>query len=413
MADMRTAAWRTAAWRTAAVCGVVALLAGRAVGAGFDLFQTDTRATAMGGATVGLPADASTVYHNPANMTLLPGVEILAGVILVAPTATQDLGPAGSYTLDDQVFPLPHAYATWQVDERWWLGVGALTRFGLGTRYEPTWPGQFNSTEATIETFSINPNAAYRLTDELAAAAGFEVMYMNTELVRALPPNPPRLPAPTPLTLSADDWGVGGTLALAWQPSKRIGAGLVYRLPVRQELNGTAHSALGDQPADATIDLPASTTLGANVLALPRLNLGATATYTEWSSFDELSVTLAPANDLPGSTTVSPKDWHDVWRFGLGAEYALTDAWSLRCGYVYDMDPINLDHADYLVPPGDRHYLSAGLGWRTGGWRMDAGYTLMLMENESFAARPAEGIAATTSEDGLAHLVGLSAGRTF
>ena len=399
--------------RNLSVAVVVALLAGRAAGAGFDLFQTDTRSTAMGGASVGLAADAGTVYDNPANMIMLPGIETLAGTILVAPTATQNLGPSGSYTLDDQVFPLPHAYATWQADERWWLGMGAFSRFGLGTRYDRDWPGQFNSTEATIETFSLNPNLAYRLTDELAVAAGIEAMYMDATLVRSLPPSQTGLPAPTPLKLSADSWGVGGDLALAWRPAERVGVGLVYRLPVRQELNGSASSVLGDQPAEFTVDLPASTTLGVNVLPLQRLNVGAAATYTEWRSFDELAVKLDPAGGLPGGTAVSTMNWRNVWRFGLGAEYALTDMWSLRCGYVYDIDPIDLDYASYLMPPGDRHYFSLGLGFHAGGWRVDVGYSLMLMESESFAARPAEGIYATTSEDGLAHLAGVSVACAF
>jgi long-chain fatty acid transport protein len=389
------------------------LLAGRASGAGFDLFQTDTRSTALGGASVGLAADAGTVYDNPANMVMLPGLETRAGAILVAPTATQDLGPYGSYTLDDQLFLLPHVYATWQADERWWLGMGAFSRFGLGTRYDRDWPGQFNSTEATIETFSLNPNLACRLTDELAVAVGIEAMYMDATLVRSLPPSQTGLPAPTPLNLTADSWGVGGNLALAWRPAERVGVGLVYRLPVRQNLSGSAATVLGDQPAEVIVDLPASTTLGVNFLVLPRLNVGAAATYTEWRSFDELAVSLDPDGGLPGGTLVSPKNWRDVWRFSLGAEYALTDEWSLRCGYVYDIDPIDLDHADYIVPPGNRHYVSVGLGFHAGGWRVDVGYTLMLMESESFAARPAEGIAATTSEDGLAHLAGVSVARAF
>ena len=399
--------------RNLSMAVVMALLAGRAAGAGFDLFQTDTRSTAMGGASVGLAADAGTVYDNPANMTLLPGIETLAGVTLVAPTATQNLGPNGSYTLDDQVFPLPHAYATWQADKRWWLGMGAFSRFGLGTRYDRDWPGQFNSTEATIQTFSLNPNLACRLTDELSVAAGLEVMYMDATLVRSLPPSQTGLSAPTHLKLSADSWGVGGDLALAWRPAERVGVGLVYRLPVRQELSGSASSVLGDQPAEFAVDLPASTTLGVNVLPLSRLNVGAAATYTEWRSFDELAVSTDQAGGLPGGTSVSTMNWQNVWRFSLGAEYALTDRWSLRCGYVYDMDPIDLDHATYLMPPGDRHYFSLGLGFHAGGWRVDVGYSLMLMESESFAARPAEGVYATTSEDGLAHLVGVSVARAF
>lgn len=400
----------------------VAAIGSMSQGAGFALYETSARGTAMGEALVGTTEDASAVYNNPANMVELPGVQTMLGATLVEPTSTQDLGPAGKYTLEDQIFTLPHAYATWQADDRWWLGLGEFSRFGLSTAYNPVWPGRFNSVEADINTFSLNPNVAYKISDQLSVAAGLEAMYMNIKLIKALP-----LPGPTvPLTLTGDSWGFGGDFALDWKPSEQVGIGLVYRLPIRQQISGDAYTPgspnplLGtpaqDTSAEGTIVLPASTTLGVNYQPTKRLNLGAVATYTEWSSYDDLAIGFNPpiiVGGTPVAQSNSEKNWHDVWRFGLGAEYKLTAALAVRASYVYDMDPISLAHADYILPPGNRHIIGLGLGYTFDAWSIDAGYSLILIDSESFAARPAEGIAATKSEDGLAHMVGISVGRKF
>ena len=402
--------------RMLATVGVLILTTLTAQAAGFAISETSTRGTAMGGAIVGLTDDASAVYNNPANMTDLPGVPTMVGATFILPTSKQNLGALGGYRLDDQIFAPPHAYATWQLNDKWWLGFGEFSRFGLGTSYDDNWPGRYNNIETKIQTFSLNPNVAYKINDQFSVAAGIEIMYMDILLEQSMLPYP--FPS-VPLTLKGDSWGVGGDFAISWKPTKDLGVGLVYRLPVRQQISGDATTD-GFPPlipaqycdAQSTIVLPASCTLGVNYKPTDRLNLGFATTYTDWSSYNQLAIGFNPyLNGTVPQITIT-KNWHDVFRFGFGAEYKLSESWSLQGSYVYDMDPISYAHADYILPPGNRHIIGAGVGYTVDTWTINAGYSLLLMDTVSFNSQ-ASGTFPTKSECSLASMFGLSVGKKF
>ncbi len=387
--------------------GLLSLGTMTAQAAGFAMYETSARGNAMGGAIVGLTDDASAVYNNPANMVGLPGVQTMLGATVIMPTSKQDLGASGAYRLDDQVFVPPHAYVTWKLDDNWWFGFGEYTRFGLGTQFDPNWPGRCNNISAKIETISLNPNLAYKISDQLSVAAGLEIMYMDIKLQKSLSPL-----VFFPLTLEGSSWGVGGDFALSWKPCQNVGVGLVYRLPVRQQIVGTADTPSQHLNAEGTIVLPASWTLGVNYKPTDRLNLGFATTYTEWSSYNQLDINFNPALNgvLPLSHT--EKNWHDVFRFGFGAEYKLSESWAVQGSYVYDMDPISYAHADYMLPPGNRHIIGLGLGYTVDTWTINGGYSLLLMDPVSFGPA-AGGIYATKSKESLAGMLGLSVGKKF
>ena len=62
----------------------------------------------------------------------------------------------------------------------------------------------------------------------------------------------------------------------------------------------------------------------------------------------------------------------------------MLDDLSLRCGYVYDMDPSSDERGTTMLPGGDRHIIGLGVGyylWRT--LRLDVGYNLVMMDSGS------------------------------
>jgi len=410
-------------------------------GAGFGLYEASARGNAMGGALVGATGDASANYYNPANLTALAGTYTLFGATAVHPTLHITAGGDKEH-LDAGWFAPPHAYLSHQVADDWFVGMGLYSEFGLGTRYDRDWDLNWSSTETHLETLTINPNLACKVTDRLSLAAGLRVMWLDFESrktpysnaqIGSLPYPYPPLPVYGNMRtrIQGDSWGYGYVLALSYKLTDTLDAGFVYRSAVRQTVKGDievasdAHTTVpidipnplpsGNASARGEIELPPSWTAGLNYRPVERLNLGLAAIYTEWSSYDDLTMTFGPtlsnSNKLRSSS--EEKNWNDVWRLSAGAEYLLTERWSLQCGYVYDFDPISQSHTDTMLPPGDRHIVSVGAGYAVGSWTVNASYGLIILmpceRTVSSGSRSTE----ADFDDGYCQLIALSVGKRF
>lgn len=427
--------------RKVLLAAAAVFLAIRSSGAGFGLYEASARGNAMGGALVGQTGDASASYYNPANLTELSGTHTLAGVTAIHPVL--DLTAKGEKSnLDSDWFYPPHVYASQQLSDDWFAGVGVYTEYGLGTRYDRDWPLNWSSTETTLETLTLNPNLAYKVTDRLSVAAGGRAMWLDFESRKTPFQNDVigRLPAPYPplpvygnmrTRVEGDSWGYGYNLALSYKLTDTLDAGFVYRSRVQQTVKGSIDvesSANLDRPiaisnplpsgeasARGEIELPPSWTAGLNYRPVDKLNLGLSAIYTEWSTYDDLTMTFGPTlqNHDKLSRSSEEKSWDDVWRLGLGAEYLLTERWSVLGGYVYDMDPIDKNHTDTMLPPGDRHIVSAGVGYAIDAWRLNASYGLIIMESCQRTVSNGTKSAEVDFDDGFCHLLALSVAKSF
>ena len=180
----------------------------------------------------------------------------------------------------------------------------------------------------------------------------------------------------------------------------RLKLGVVYRSQIKHNIKGDFdingkigpypyHAVPGAYPADrhsdasAKLTLPQSLTAGLNWDSPnEKWHAGFATTWTQWSSVDTIAFKI-PARTPTGAQTSFdlPLEWEDVWRFSLGLEYDVTDDFSLRCGYVYDMDPSSEDRGTTMLPGGDRNILGLGAGyyiWRS--LRLDVGYNLVMMD---------------------------------
>ncbi len=78
----------------------------------------------------------------------------------------------------------------------------------------------------------------------------------------------------------------------------------------------------------------------------------ANAEWTEWSSFDELTVEF----DSGGQSTTT-ENWDDTWAFSVGANYQLNREWMLRAGLGVDESPVpDSEHRTPRVPDADRQW---------------------------------------------------------
>jgi long-chain fatty acid transport protein len=151
--------------------------------------------------------DASTLFFNPAGISLLDQGELQLGLHAIIPSAEfrnqgtrynlpgtpfdglailgnngGDGGVShiiGNLYLTQPVFRNPN-YGDLSV------GVGLTTPFGLETDYSPGWVGRYASLRTKLTTIDIQPTVAYRLFDRLSFGAGLDVQYASARLTQAI-----------------------------------------------------------------------------------------------------------------------------------------------------------------------------------------------------------------------------------
>jgi long-chain fatty acid transport protein len=408
----------------AGTLGVAAVLAAQTVfGAGFGIYEGSARGNAMGTEVTADPASPSVLYNNAAGMTELEGTQVEAGATFIRPHATvSTLTPAGAAEnkAASKWWVPPHAYATHQINDKIWMGVGVFSRFGLGVDYKDNWPGRYNVQEATIESIDINPSVAFKVTDSLSLAAGLRAEWFDFELYRAIPTGTPFVDPDLQMHLKGDSWGMGYNLGAFFKATDWLSFGLAYDSRVQQEVEGdysVTHPLgmkIGQGDGGGDITTPGIIRLGTSVKATDKLKLNAGIVYTMWSSYDQLAIDFNPALLGKVPRSVTEKDWEDVFRFQVGAEYALSEAWALRAGYIFDETPDSGSHVDYIVPANDRNLFSLGMGYKKGDFFCDLAYTYLYIYDRDFVVSQeraqTEGVLPGSFGDGDAHMITVSAG---
>lgn len=108
--------------------------------AGFGLYEFSARGNALAGTTMARDATPGSMAMNPAQVARVPGLQIEAGMTMI--TAGADVTYDGkTQSTDRQYFFIPNSYMTWQINEKFSVGLGIFSRFGLGNSYPEDWAG--------------------------------------------------------------------------------------------------------------------------------------------------------------------------------------------------------------------------------------------------------------------------------
>jgi long-chain fatty acid transport protein len=413
-----------------AVLGLL-VAATMAQGAGFALYEGSARGNALGGTLVGRADDPSAIFYNPAGITQLPGLQVMGGATVISPktdvvtTVVTPGGPADITTeTESNLWVPPHLYSTYQCTDSIWFGLGILSRFGLGTEYDDDWPGRYNIYNAVVKTLSVNPNVAYKVNDKLSLAAGVSAMWFDLDLEKKIPSDAGDIDQ----ELTGDDWGYGFNAAAHYKACDWMSLGISYVSQVDQDVEGDVDftkpaglpaEIFNDTGASGEVTLPDMLFMGVTFYPADRWSLEAGAVWSGWSSYDKFCIVcddvifVDPDTGQPVQGSTTEKNWDDVWRFQIGAEYKATDWLDLRLGYVFDESPIPDETADYLVPANDRHLYNIGCGMHWDEWILDLSYTYLYIESRSVKARLDDGIWDSKFEDGHTHLFGVSLSYRF
>lgn len=427
-------------WQALTLTVVLSIICGAQLcfGAGFALYEGSARGNALGGATVGRADDPSALFFNPAGITQLPGTQVMAGATFIMPktdvtTHATSGAPGITTTSESNVWIPPHLYLTYQATDKVWLGLGMFSPFGLGTEFNAAWPGRYNNYNAVIQTFTVNPNIAFKLNDKVSMAVGFDFMYFKLKLNQKITLNSALSSAVGDVdqSLKGDSLGLGMNFALHYKACDWLKLGASYRSQVTQSVGGDAtytkpnatqpypynvlysrYFANGKVGGDVT--LPDEVFFGAAFYPMQKLSFEVGGVWTHWSTYNALIIEYDNLNSVGSSSKTRIKNWDDTWRLFFGVEYNVTDWLDLRAGFVWDQEPVNSNYVDYLVPANDRYLISFGPGFKWRNWSLDLSYTYLIITDRDYvAARPDEGVLTSSFSNGYAHMIGCSIGYKF
>ena len=361
----------------AAAAAVMAVCAASAAhAAGFML--TEQSAGALGRAYAGVGVDGtdiSGVYYNPATMTLHPGTQIQAGFVAVGLDLAYEGNDGSTENGQYNTQAIPHGYISHQLTDNMWIGLAMTVPFGMGTEYKDIWSQSDRGISAEVLTFDFNPNVAWKVSDKLSLGAGMSIQYAAADLKKRVQ-NPAFEQAGgyANSEIDADSLAWGFNIGLMWSPLENLRFGLSYRSQINHNADGDL--TIGDAGSfDKVVvsgdlmTLDASATLSAPAWAMATaawdvndlLSLYATFRWTNWSSFEELTI----ETNMAGVGDTIQNHWQDAYLFSVGADLRFTNWWTFRAGIGYETSVI--DDPRYrttIIPDADRWWFALGSSFK-------------------------------------------------
>lgn len=438
-------------WTAVAATLALALSPGVVLASGFQLVEQN--ASGLGNAFSGQAAgvkDASAIYFNPAALTGLEGGNVVLSIEPIIPSysfndagsTTPSLPPGlpplgiplgGTGGNAGGLTPVPNGYVSYQVAEKWWLGLGVNIPFGLTTEWESDWLGRFHGIKSSIHAINVNPTVAVKL-GALSLGAGVSWQQFDAELTQntayggssfgaafaagnatggpaagaalggAIAAQIPGGLAAEGLTsLDGDSTAWGWNAGALLEVGEGIKLAVSYRSKIEHTLEGTIafadapsfregadpvgaigaglNAAFADRPITAEVELPQTFSV-ALAWEGETVEVLADWTWTEWSVIPSLDVKDEAQEDV----TSLVLEFEDTWRAGLGLNFKLNEAWKLRLGTAYDKTPVQDRYRTPRLPDNDRIWLAGGAEWRLNDkHRFDLGYAYLIIDDAASA----------------------------
>jgi long-chain fatty acid transport protein len=384
----------------------------------FQLPTSNAAGWARAGAGGSLfPDDPTSAYNNPAAMAFIDAPMLQVTGTGIRPSSefhgefrdqqgnpTTGSNPNGF----GKFIPFPDTAWVLPINDRLVIGGSVTVPYGLVSKYNPTWEGRYFGTKTSLQSIAVSMSAGFKVNDEFSIGAGIEGQHTKAQLNSVLDPygsaaelfGAPILGAPQSGDVQLNvnvkkNFAFGYFGGFEWKPTSQDSIGVSYHSRVKQTLSGnyrlfgpTASLQLltlapavfpnaglptlnpaGDN-ASAVLDTPASATFDWVHKVNDKLTLAASAAWTDWSNFQDLTLTSN------GNTLVSlPERYKDTMTVSIGGDYKLNDKWTLRGGLGYDQTPTNIISRDPRIPDGARRLVGLGIGYQaTSRIGIDLGY---------------------------------------
>lgn len=305
--------------------------------------------------------DASTLFKNPAGMSQLQGAQLQGGL--------QALYGSVSFSADDNTsarlgteeggnalgwLPGGSLFAVVPLGEKFRVGLGALSYFGLAEDYDNDWVGRYYVQDSALLGMTVMPSVSFAPTDWLSIGAGMNAMfgYLNTDLAVNNSGG-----ADGQMSLQDETWGFGANVGVLIKAGEKTRIGVTYLSPVDLDFSETpSFSGLGPgwsvllaDPGelDLGITVPQSVMLSVYHALSKKWGVMADFGWQDWSEFGQVQAGV----EAGGTTTLDLKH-QDTWHGALGAQYRASDQWLLSGGVAFDSSAVENENRTVNLPMG-------------------------------------------------------------
>ena len=325
---------------------------------GFGINEWSAEGVAMGGARMFAENDPANVAYNPASITKVKGMAWKTGAVYISPHGKYKAYDAEGGLIEsgkNVVHPgvLPYFYYVDQIDEKQWFGIGTFTRFGMISEFGEDSIVATNAYSSELKGMSITPTYGWKPDNKVSAAVGAEINYVNLNLKKKI------AGGAYDTETQGDSVALGWNAAVNYEFDDKNEIGLVYRSRITHtmEADFTSTYSILNSKAHGKVVLPDSYSIGYNHKFDDKTRVELQGTYTRWSTYDKLNIYF----DNPYTTdSLDPKNWSNGWRYAIGVERKLSDKYTLMAGFAYDESSIPDEHADFMIPTGNRRTYSLG-----------------------------------------------------
>jgi len=260
------------------------------------------------------------------------------------------------------------------------VGLGALSYFGLAEDYDDNWVGRYYVQKSAILGMSLMPSVSYEVTDWLSLGAGLNAMYgyLDSEIAVNNVVGPDGQ-----MTLNDSTWGFGANLGVLIQASDQTRFGITYLSPVKLDFEDTpSFSGLGPglsvilanpSKLDLGVTVPQSVMVSAYHALNDQWAILANFGWQDWSQFGNVQ-----AGVESGGTTTLDLNYQDTFHGALGAQYRAADKWLFSGGVAYDTSAVEDEDRTVTLPMGETWRFGLGAQYQVSqAINLGAAYTFM------------------------------------
>jgi long-chain fatty acid transport protein len=345
---------------------------------GIELYEIATPDIGLASAGYSARAqDASTLFKNPAGMSLLNssqfqgGLQLTYGSVTFSPTATTS-PRLGNNDGGNAIGALPAAsgFFVYDLSDRVKLGLGMFNYFGLAEKYDDNWVGRYYVQSSALLGLTFMPAISFKATDWLSFGAGLNAMagYLNSKIA---------VNTGTPFDgqLKIDDgtWGFGANLGVLIEPCAGTRFGLTYLSPIKLDFQATPSLSvfggnlgsllLGNRQLDLAVTVPQSVMAGFYQQLCEKWALMGDVGWQQWSQFGEVQVGVDNVRGTATTVTTS-LNYQDTWHGALGAQFLASEKWQFTGGVAFDSSAVNSANRTVTLPMGQAWRFGLGASYQ-------------------------------------------------